>query len=497
MPDATDMELIRDYTREDSEPAFAEIVQRHVSFVFSIALRHVGIAAQAEEITQAVFVILAKKAGELRPDTVLEGWLYRTTRLTSLSFMRTERRRQFREQEAYMQSTLHETGNAQVWEQLAPLLDEAMTRLGQNDRDALTLRFFKDKNLREVAAALGTNEAAAQKRVLRGLEKLRTFFVRRGVVLTTAVIAGAISANSVQAAPAGLAAAVANATVAKGAAAGGSTSTLVKGALKLMAWTKAKLAIGVAVGVLLTAGTTTVVVTKVEAYQAYHDSWRTPDLNSDIVAQTAPQVGILPTKFDNSVNGLSSTVDSRKWAGVGVQAGSIVWAAYGWRPGRILFPDGEPPQRYDFVSTLAQGTDEALQREMERKLRLVGRRETRDLDVLVLKVRNPDAPGLKPPIAGSGDDWMGSDRYYCGDRPISRDVPVEGLTKGLEEYFQMPVIDETGLTQHFNIDLRWKERGRRDPNHDALKKALFDQLGFELVPDHQPVEMLVMEKAAN
>ena len=105
MPDANDMELLRDYDRHASEAAFAELVQRHIGLVYSAALRHVGIAAQAEEITQAVFIILARKASGLRPDTILEGWLYETTRLTSLSFLRGERRRQFREQEAYMQST--------------------------------------------------------------------------------------------------------------------------------------------------------------------------------------------------------------------------------------------------------------------------------------------------------------------------------------------------------------------------------------------------------
>src|SRR5436190_2424332 len=125
MPDVNDMDLLRDYDRSGSEAAFAELVQRHINLVYSVALRHAGIAAQAEEITQAVFVILARKAGRLRPNTVLEGWLYETTRLTSLSFMRGERRRQFREQEAYMQSTLQEPHDDSVWNQLAPMLDKA------------------------------------------------------------------------------------------------------------------------------------------------------------------------------------------------------------------------------------------------------------------------------------------------------------------------------------------------------------------------------------
>jgi RNA polymerase sigma factor (sigma-70 family) len=99
------MDLLRDYQRQGSEEAFAELVRRHVNLVYSAALRHAGIAAHAEEITQAVFVILARKAAGLRPDTILDAWLYETTRWTALSFLRGERRRQWREQEAYMQST--------------------------------------------------------------------------------------------------------------------------------------------------------------------------------------------------------------------------------------------------------------------------------------------------------------------------------------------------------------------------------------------------------
>jgi RNA polymerase sigma factor (sigma-70 family) len=251
MPDVSDMELVQNYSRQDSEEAFAVLVQRHVNLVFSAALRHVGLPAHAEEITQAVFIILARKAASLRPDTVLEGWLYETTRLTSSSFLRGERRRQLREQEAYMQSTLNESRQDSMWDRMSPLLDEAMSRLEKKDRDAVILRFFKDKNLREVAAALNVTEAAAQSRVHRALEKLHRFFYKRGVSSTTAIIAGELSANSVHAAPVTLAKSVTAVAVAKGAAAGGSTLTLIKGALKNMAWTQAKTALMAGAAILL------------------------------------------------------------------------------------------------------------------------------------------------------------------------------------------------------------------------------------------------------
>jgi RNA polymerase sigma factor (sigma-70 family) len=267
MRDVSDVELLREYSRQDSEEAFAELVRRHIHLVYSVALRHVRIAAAAEEITQAVFVILARKAAGLRPATVLESWLYETTRLTSLSFLRGERRRQMREQEAYMQSTMQESSEVPIWNQLAPLLDEAMARLGKKDREAVILRFFKEKNLGDVAAALRLSESAAQSRVHRAVDKLRKFFIKRGLVLTTVAIAGAISANSVQAAPAALAKSVTAVALTKGATASGSTLILIKGALKLMAYAKAKTAVWMTAVAVLGTGTTLVTV---EAVRAAH-----------------------------------------------------------------------------------------------------------------------------------------------------------------------------------------------------------------------------------
>jgi RNA polymerase sigma factor (sigma-70 family) len=255
MRDVSDMEWLQAYRRQGSEPAFAALVERHINLVYSAALRHVGIAAHAEEITQAVFIILARKAASLRPDIILESWLHETTRLTALSFLRGERRRQFREQEAYMQSTLQESSEPSAWNQLAPLLDEAVSRLGKKDRDAVMLRFFKDQDLREVAAALSVNEAAAQRRVHRAVEKLRRFFLKRGVALSSVAIAGAISAHSVQAAPVALAATI-SVTAAKGATVTAAMASLVKGTLKIMTYAKLKLAVGISAAVLLAGGAT-------------------------------------------------------------------------------------------------------------------------------------------------------------------------------------------------------------------------------------------------
>jgi hypothetical protein len=121
----------------------------------------------------------------------------------------------------------------------------------------------------EISRKSARRWARAKTRVNRALEKLRKFFANRGVSSTTAILAGAISANSVQAAPAMLAKSMTAVAIAKGAAASGSTLTLIKGALKLMAWTKVKMAIVVSVGLLLTAGTT---ITIKEIQEHKHES---------------------------------------------------------------------------------------------------------------------------------------------------------------------------------------------------------------------------------
>ena len=544
MRDANDMELVREYVRVNSEAAFAELVRRHINLVYSSALRHVGLAASAEEITQAVFIILARKAASLRPETILEGWLYETARLTALSFRRGERRRQLREQEAYMQSTLDEnSAPGAVWQQLAPVLDEAMARLSQKDRDAVILRFFKDQSVREVAAALQVSEPAAQRRLQRALEKLRVRLVKRGVTLTATVIAGAVAANSVQAAPVALVQTISAIAVAKGAAAGTATLTLVKGVLKLMAWTKIQTAIVVGVGVLLVAGTTTFIVAgsnsqsplKLQPNTTIIDtSWQVPRLSFNVLERASPQTQIVTSKFD--VSGGCYIRSSMGAVGIAQPIEEIANIAYQGQGDllrlRMIKSPGLPDGKYDFITKLAdneqpqeyqsnqlpeslrqeqlrilaeQNTQalktwtKNLQDELKSKLGIVAHREMRDADVLLLKVRNPRAGGIKPEsdwnIITRPPNWeeLNGDFGQHGEVWFF-DRPITDLVEFIEARFRMPVVNQTGLTNTYDFSIKWSEQNNHQRNNEGMKKAMLDQLGLELIPTNMPIEMLDVEK---
>ena len=282
MQETDDSVLLREYALRNSQEAFATLVHRHLDLVYSVALRQSGDSAQAQDVAQAVFIILARKAGQLRAGTLLQGWLYQAARLTAVRLARDEHLRRQREQEAQMQRQLDELHPEPAWHELAPVLDEAMSRLSEGERDAILLRFFEGRRFAEAAVKLGSTEAALQKRVHRGIEKLRAFFARRGVKVSVVALVASISANSLQAAPAGLAQSIGLSAGLKGAAVSHSMPALIRGSLKLMAWTKAKAAVVTVTAVLLATATTTTIVVKSGVFE---------DKSTEARLAAAPQIG--------------------------------------------------------------------------------------------------------------------------------------------------------------------------------------------------------------
>jgi RNA polymerase sigma factor (sigma-70 family) len=253
--EAEDMDLLREYACSHSEQAFRTLVARHINIVYAVALRQTGNAQLAEDVTQAVFIVLAEKAASIPKRAILAGWLFRATRYAAANARRAEARREHWEQKAAQMEP--QSPSESELEQVTPLLNEALEELPELDRAAILLRFFETKSMEEVGRTLGTTESAAKMRLSRAVEKLRAIFRKRGVVVPASVVLAALSAQAANAAPVGLAATVATSALLNQSST--STFIIVKGTLKVMAQAKAK-KLAIAALVLLFGGTAAVVV---------------------------------------------------------------------------------------------------------------------------------------------------------------------------------------------------------------------------------------------
>jgi uncharacterized protein (TIGR03435 family) len=496
MSELDDHDLLAQYARENSQTAFTALVSRYLNLVYSVALRKTSDAGAAEEITQAVFIILAKKAGGMSRRVVLSGWLYHTTRLTAANYVRSEIRRQKREQEAFMQ-----IDDAETWRNIAPVLEDAMARLGAKDRDAVVLRFFENKSLREVGLAMGASEDAAKMRVNRALARLRKIFGKRGLTLSGAAIAGAVSAHSVQAAPVALAKTISTVAVAQGAAASGSTLALVKGGLKLMAWTKMQTAVVTTAVVLLAAGTASVTVKEIQVHHQMF-AWEKANANTSDMYAAEAQVTIVPTRFP-AADGSGGGDGGRGSIGISVPITSVIQAAYGKDKLRTVFDTDLPAGKYDYLAKLVgprrphenlpinPGWREALQGEIARQFGLQGRTEMRSTDVLILRPTPGGVRNFKEshhmPNGRAIEITLGGDMKFF-------EQAANTVIQGLEKRFKIPIVDQIGLTGSYDYSIEWNDPDPQHPNLDSSKTALRDQLGLELVPSNMPIEMLVVDK---
>ena len=205
-------QLLQKYATERSEEAFSLLVSRYVNLVFSVARRQANKDSHlAQDITQTVFADLAEKADSIPPETQLGGWLHRRTCHVASTIRRSDKRRQRREDTAMAIESSHSNDDSS-WDTLAPDLDLAINRLSDSDRTAIVMRFFEERNHRDIGIALQTTEDTAQKRVMRAIEKLRSILAQQGVTLSVPLLTAFLEDRCLASAPAELGSEITNQT---------------------------------------------------------------------------------------------------------------------------------------------------------------------------------------------------------------------------------------------------------------------------------------------
>jgi RNA polymerase sigma factor (sigma-70 family) len=252
MDDATDHQLLQQYTRDGSEEAFKALVDRYLNLVYSVAKFRLGEAAAAKDITQVVFAVLARKGGRLSEKVVLSGWLFQVATHACQDLQRAEARRKKWENEAVQQQLAESNEDRSDFTEVGPMISRALSSLAAAERDAILLRFIENREFRQIGVQLGISEAAAKMRVARGLERLRGLLQQHGITLSEAALSGAVP-HVIQRAPDGLGALVKANTVLH-ASLSQSNTLLLKGVLNTMAWSNTKTALALGAGLLLATG---------------------------------------------------------------------------------------------------------------------------------------------------------------------------------------------------------------------------------------------------
>jgi RNA polymerase sigma factor (sigma-70 family) len=189
-------ELLRRYVISRDEDAFRQVVAQYFNYVHGIALRRLaGDSTRALDVVQSVFTDLALKGHKLRDDTQLGGWLHRHTCFIASNLIRSESRRAAREQNAAQMQTTNQLGD-DPWSAIAPIIDEVLEDLTDDERSAILLRYFEGRDLRSIGEILRVSEDAAQKRVHRALERLKSLLQQKGVAVSSLALGSILLANA-------------------------------------------------------------------------------------------------------------------------------------------------------------------------------------------------------------------------------------------------------------------------------------------------------------
>jgi RNA polymerase sigma factor (sigma-70 family) len=353
---------LADYVRTGSEAAFREVVDGYLKLVYSTALRLVNNDLHlAQDVAQLVFSDLARMAGSISPNVRLGGWLHRHTCFIAANMMRGERRREARERQAVEMNAINRSTDP-IFDELAPILDDAINRLGEEDRTAILLRFFEERDFRSIGQALGGSENAAQKRVSRALDQLRGLLTQRGVTVSAAALGATITSNAVALVPTGLAGGIAGTALADAAAYGPVTS--------LFRFMATKMQVGF-VSAILIAGTAIIVQqhrinARLRAAAAsQREQIPEPDSQLDAKPTLPTQIGARPA---GSSNNLSELLRLRGEIGVlrrelqqrPTNKAVLGWAA-AWNPLDLTqFPDSTAVIHASMATNVGTATPAAL-----------------------------------------------------------------------------------------------------------------------------------------
>ena len=340
----SDGELLAVFAGTNDEAAFAELIGRHGAMVQGVCLRVLGNFHEAQDVTQAVFVTLARKAASLRKDPSVGGWLHHVAICLARNVRAANHSRQRREEQAMHEIEVTAEPCVVDSHALRAELDDAIGRLPERYRLPLVLFHLEERSLEQTAQALALNIKTASTRLVRGREMLRKKLIRRGV--TAGAIGALTTLLSAEAGAAVLPATFISATVqaaslaATGKLAAGvgtgvvsaKVASLAKGAMNMLIWNSVKTAAVTVAATLVVAGGGALVAQEVAAQRGAADqpttqthavtvakpAARRPGPDAVVIVPHFPEAGAVFNELASKGGPRVAVVNGRGWRDPGL-----------------------------------------------------------------------------------------------------------------------------------------------------------------------------------